>query len=472
MKSFALFAIIALSLTASGQNLSKKQAQKDLKYLYKSIEKIHPELYWFYPKDSADIYFSNMINNLENSVSEEKLFLIASEFITKFNSSHLGTTLPLLTLGDFSKSKTLNPLPLDLTFNSKGIYVKGDITGESQLNVGDQILSINGNNTDLIFKEFQKIAKSVRNFDVWPRYSKFFMEYYRLQFGDTCLFNFEYISFKTKDTLSSVMNSIPDYQWGQYFMANFPKEKFWFDFYKEQNIGVIKITSFANLNGFDAFLESTFKQIKELCIEHLIIDIRNNEGGNTVYVDELLNYATTKSYRYDDYYIAKVSQEKRDDVKQHLINHSKEQQAELLNKYKLNWLFDNEVGDSVVFSGKQVVHIPAEKDDKFNGKLYLLINERVGSTSHLFAQAFKCSNLGVVIGQETGEATIFYGDGPTLKLPNSKIEFSVASKKFVSHCEASTTQGIIPDYTVDYSPSKLLNEEDEVLDFTINLITK
>jgi hypothetical protein len=474
MKSFVLIAFIALTLSVSGQNLSKNQAQEDLKFLYKSIENVHPELYWYYPKHSAEIYFSNMLNNLEDSLSTEKLYVIASEFITKFNSSHLGVKLPLLTLGDFSKSTSLNPLPLELDFNSKGIYVKGDITGNSPVNIGDQILSINGNNSQFIFTEFQKLNSNVRNFDVWKGYSKFFMEYYRLQFGDTSKFNFKYVSHHSKDTLNTTLNSISKDQWGEYFMANYSKEVYSYKVVDSLRTGIIKILSFADsdISGFNEFLENTFNQIKTSGIKNLIVDIRGNGGGNTMHVDSLLSYIISKPYQYEKYIVGKVSQERRNELLSYAKGATQEQIKELLDKYNLNWTFDNEVGDTVLFLSEDLMHYPKKKINKFEGNLYLLIDEEVGSTSQLFTQAFKCNNLGTIVGQETGEATIFFGDNCSMQLPNSKLQFVAATKKFISHCEPNRYKGITPDYDVDFNPSKLLNGEDEVLDFVFNLIEK
>ncbi len=46
---------------------------------------------------------------------------------------------------------------------------------------------------------------------------------------------------------------------------------------------------------FNLFLEETFRKIKEEEIEHLIIDIRNNSGGNSTLGDALLDYLTDKT---------------------------------------------------------------------------------------------------------------------------------------------------------------------------------
>ena len=226
MKYQVLFIFLSLSINVQSQFLTGEQAVEDLQYLYKSIQNVHPDLYWFKAKSDADSDFNNLLEKVESGIDQEEFYKLTAEFVADFNTSHLNVTLPLLTLGDFSKSDKLNPLPVEVLFTSKGLFIK------------------------------ERISK----------------------------------------------------------------------------------------NG--------------------------------------------------------------------------------------------------------------------------TINERVGSTSQLFAQAFKCSKLGLIIGQETGEATIFFGDGPSLKLPNSNLQFSTPSKKIVSHCDKSKIHGIKPDYTVDYHPSKLLNGEDEVLNFT------
>ena len=154
--------------------------------------------------------------------------------------------------------------------------------------------------------------------------------------------------------------------------------------------GIITIKSFAgsDLTNYESFLKESFGQINENNVENLIIDIRDNPGGNTKYADQLINYFSDEPYQYERKLICKVSQERKYEINRLTENHSKEEKKDLLKLYNLNWLYDNPIGDTVVFKDKELLHYPKQVAHKFKGSVYLLINERCRVNS-----SFVCTSV-------------------------------------------------------------------------------
>lgn len=119
-----------------------------------------------------------------------------------------------------------------------------------------------------------------------------------------------------------------------------------------------------------------------------------------------------------------------------------------------------------------MIKTPNVENYRFKGRIFFLINENTGSTSQLLAQTIKCDSIGTLVGTETGESTIFYGDMCSIRLPNSQLKCNIAYKEFVSSCQADRYHGTIPDFTVEYDYSDILKGKDKIMEFTINLITK
>jgi Peptidase family S41 len=82
-------------------------------------------------------------------------------------------------------------------------------------------------------------------------------------------------------------------------------------FVPKQGVGLIDFRTFQNLERFQGFLKTTFSQIKTQGIQTLIIDLRDNGGGNGALGNALLEYITDKPYRQFSRYEVKVSSQAR-----------------------------------------------------------------------------------------------------------------------------------------------------------------
>ena len=165
----------------------------------------------------------------------------------------------------------------------------------------------------------------------------------------------------------------------------------------------------------------------------LIIDLRGNGGGNSAYTNfylypmilgkkdfkgtyEYILFRSDEVFKYDPQY-----PELRDSIKKIKDSDFKylEENIPFLKK-------DKKMMDDI---RKNYTHIifnpglenPGEFGDeyKFNGNLYLLIDEDVYSSGQIAAHFFRDNNLGTIIGGKTGGDGI--GTTPAMvKLPNTK----------------------------------------------------
>jgi len=65
----------------------------------------------------------------------------------------------------------------------------------------------------------------------------------------------------------------------------------------KERIGLISYNSCTDYDAFKLFLHSTFEKINQAGIKDLIIDVRNNSGGNSSLNDLLIAFFTDKKYR-------------------------------------------------------------------------------------------------------------------------------------------------------------------------------
>lgn len=165
----------------------------------------------------------------------------------------------------------------------------------------------------------------------------------------------------------------------------------------------------------------------------LIIDLRGNGGGNSAYTNfylypmilgkkdfkdtnEYILFRSDEVFKYDPQYPELKSSIKK--IKESDFKYL-EENIPFLKK-------DKKMMDDIRKNYTHIIFNPGLEnagefgdDYKFNGNLYLLIDEDVYSSGQIAAHFFRDNNLGTIIGEKTGGDGI--GTTPAMvKLPNTK----------------------------------------------------
>ena len=218
----------------------------------------------------------------------------------------------------------------------------------------------------------------------------------------------------------------------------------------KDNVAVIDLRNFS-AHDFNSFIHSAFLQISEKKCESLIIDLRNNVGGHSMYADSLISYLTDKEYQ------SMVS----DSIK---ISFATSPYIEQLQKMGLG----SRNGDIYSWNGIPVQ--PVEREHAFRGSLYILTGPITYSTAAFAANVTKCYKMGTVVGAETGQPMIAYGDTHIYTLPNTNLLCGISKQKFVFCCAEKDAVGVVPDYKVERNLKDILDKKDTVMEFTLGLI--
>lgn len=195
-----------------------------------------------------------------------------------------------------------------------------------------------------------------------------------------------------------------------------------------------------DMNKLDEFLENNPN------LKALIIDIRQNSGGNIEYWQ---NYLLPRLIE------KKVSVENhmffRDGMRTKMLLQSEDISYENIENVNLANMDLNHKEDLENFSyySKDDIEISPLKENKFKGNLYLLVDEGVYSAAEGLANFCKNTKIAKLVGHKTG------GDGITLGvindvLPNSGLVFTYTN-------------------TLGYAPDGSINEEEKT---NVDIVTE
>lgn len=223
----------------------------------------------------------------------------------------------------------------------------------------------------------------------------------------------------------------------------------------EEVIPVLDIPSFAHGSKRDYmnFIDTFFEKYKKA--NYLVIDLRKNPGGNGAWGYYLLDYLTDSPYRVIKRFDFKVSDIFRDSQ------------------------YSNKAGDKLK-KAKNGIYLPIEtaeirrphrKANKFRGSVFLLTSRYTFSAGVVTAAIFKFNKMGTVIGQETLGKEKFCSDPITLKLPHTKLEFTLPLAIYRLPGN-NPDRGVIPDIFTVHSIEDYQNHKDNELDKVRELVKK
>ena len=76
------------------------------------------------------------------------------------------------------------------------------------------------------------------------------------------------------------------------------------------------------------------------------------------------------------------------------------------------------------YDDTMLVKMPVHRQNRYNGSLFVLIDDKTFSAASTFAGVIKEYNIGKIVGYSATGGTIeYYGDFLLFKLPNTKMEF-------------------------------------------------
>ena len=194
----------------------------------------------------------------------------------------------------------------------------------------------------------------------------------------------------------------------------------------------VALIEFPTMSGplgsqWDKFLDQAIAAINERGATGLIVDIRENGGGNSALGDALLARLGDRPYRMASRIVWRKSAES-------------DELFRLSTKPMWRWLMfalPLFVPDYAALKHGEDLTLEAHAasrprvEPRFEGPTSLLIGERTFSSAMLLADAARTYDLMLTVGQPTGGVPNALGDIGPFTLPNSRIVVSFSQKLFI-----------------------------------------
>lgn len=401
-----------------------------IKEIVQKIDKIHPNLYSYYPKDSL----MELISKLENRLPKDKLkntdVIFHSRYL--FDSITKGDPhfkmIPTFNGKGGLKVKDIKVPPFSLINISNELIV--DFSFSALIQKGDLILKING----ISSKEYLTYNYPDRYID-----SPTLLAYYHYSYAK----EYKLLIVRNNEELNLKVKGIPV---KKYFRnADCLNTRI----YKKSRVAYFEIKEFKNNKELIAELKSFNNKINSVGIKDVVIDLRRNPGGSGEYFDKLLSLFTNKgSIKYQKRCSVKVSNSTLD------YGFRKDQIGEI---HPLN--------DSLVY--RSVELHPTFYLGDYN--YYFLVSNYTSSMAASFVNTIQFNKIGMLVGEPLAYNALRFGETIMANFRGTVISISTMEMEDFS----ISNDGIVrPDVYIPFVANDFNKGDDPIVKGCIDYIVR
>lgn len=422
------------------QQYSREELTTDLHFVHTSLEKMHPGLYRYITRPSLDRFFDSLDHVITGPMTAQGFYGLLTLLHSRISNGHTMFLPGDSAMAYFNRCGRL--LPLLVHYANGKLTIAENYSADSTLQMGSEILHINGLSASFIME--QLLARQGRDgynhtYPIWIL-NHYFSAYYSFVFGQPAEFSLDvktaageqysrHIVALTKDSIRYYRQKryaagYPSDMKGQGIIFQEEQEE------KEKKVVVLTIRSFdpdllqsLYRQDYQQVLDSVFTQVGGHHIRSMILDLRDNQGGDFSPGRVLLSYLVLHPSRF-------------------------------------------------LLAGKEARIIqPGAKH--FTGRLYVLINGGSFSSTAIVCACLRRDRRARFIGEETGgNIHLISGDPVELVLPRTRIKAEISTTTYRITTGPNDGHGIMPDYPIQPAIGEILAGKDPTKALALKLINK
>lgn len=429
---FVLLNILAFPAPANsgGKNLDRliqpEAMREDIDQWLKFLDATHPQL--SYTVEDTEAFYRD-VDALQAGIGEpltvREFWVRLSAFNKRLSDGHMGIAFggwePVIT-GHLDSGGTL--FPFEVAFDKEALLVKNSLGGNSSEYRGYRIEKINGLEireiVDRLLNHVNGDSRRQRKAILERRFAALHF----LVYGDSSRYRVEVAKGARKKVVEVVGGrNKPEYVKDESF-----EDLYRFEILDGEN-ALLTINRFIwdDPDIYFAFMQSSFKAVKEKDIRHLVIDIRANGGGNDdMWMLGILDYIADRPYRWGSKYQKKIIEKYMDE--------------------------GETLGDVITGEIEKRIEPNLDNPYRFDGEVSILIGPYTYSSSILFSNTVQDYGFATLVGTATGGKSGQSGGVQSEVLFHSKLE--VFSPRF--YLERPKGGGnllpVQPDIEIGYYP--------------------
>lgn len=449
---------VAGPVVADDSTLSAAAVRQDLDALYGSLKSAHYDLFVYRNEEEYDAAFRKVRATLNGPRSRLALVRAFQPLVAFGRIGHARIDFPVPDYVQAAgEGQTI--LPFDIRVLDGRVFVAHSYLPSSRLTAGVELLSLGGRPVRGVVEETARYVSGERPYMVHAQLERFFPRWYWLDHPRVSALRIE-----ARDARGSAFEETID---GLPIGAVEPLKSEWTEALNSREVRILDADTaylrpgpFYDVDGADSmdtenfarFIDDAFGQIQGAKVRRLIVDLRDNPGGDNSFSDLLVARFASRPFRFSNDFSIKASPEIR-------------AQFERAGAQGGRGILGQMSQAIAARRDGEIVHIELPwiepRLDRFDGRVFVLINRHSYSNAASLAGLLQDYGFATLLGEETADLPTSYASSAQFTLPNSALVVTFPKGYFVRPSGDVSLRGVVPDVVID--PSTFLAGHDAVL---------
>lgn len=198
--------------------------------------------------------------------------------------------------------------------------------------------------------------------------------------------------------------------------------------------------------AFVSFIDQSFRTFLDAKARTLLIDLRDNPGGDNSFSDPMLAWFADRPFRFCSRFEVRSSVAARASNLQRLkLDGENVDPQSVTARYEAAYAA-HEPGSVFDFEIEQA---QPRQAPRFTGKVYLLINRHSYSNTVFVAAMAQDLGFAMILGEETSDLASTLGAMETFTLPRSGLTVGFPKARIVRPSGDETVRGVVPDIAIE-----------------------
>ncbi|HEX8547276.1 MAG TPA: S41 family peptidase [Cytophagaceae bacterium] len=423
--------------------------KEDYKIFRDAITDAHPAAFRYISREGLNLFYDSISTSINSPMTDEAFTRLLLLSVAKIRCAHTIALFPVTSWFSNPDIKKRTILPLNFKFIDNQAFVSRSFSKVTSAKIiGQRVISINNVPIETYIDQFLPLLNSdgyissSRNEQLSIKFKDYFS--YFIARPDTFSLELEQPFSHDYQLLKIPAIAISELLEGLSLKDYLP-----FRFKLETNeVAYLRMDDFliSNLKkayqiSYKKYLRRSFMEMEKKKIKYLIIDVRNNGGGNGEVGASLFSHIAYKSFIHERSTVIKYKK-----FNQHYVKYAKK--GDRLDGY---WGIQTDTGFTLTHFYSKLKRRWKPKINSFKGTVTVLSGGNTYSAGSAFVGLFKAEGRGAIIGDETGG----YAFGPTgylrleLELPNTKTRVIIPLVIARLNIDAYTFgQGVTPIFKI------------------------
>jgi C-terminal processing protease CtpA/Prc len=197
--------------------------------------------------------------------------------------------------------------------------------------------------------------------------------------------------------------------------------------------------------AFSAFIEQSFETFKARKPSALLIDMRDNPGGDNSFSDLMLRWIADQPFRFASTFQVKVSEAFRQSNDARLQAQSDQGVDKNSVSYRYQQAYQKRANGEVFDFDIPLVQ-PGPK--RLNTRVFMLVNRHSYSNAVTTAAMAQDYGFATILGEETSDLAVTYGAMEHFTLSHTGIQVGFPKALIVRPSGDRTVRGVVPDHLI------------------------